>query len=398
MQKRILFLGGSHTQIPPIKYAKEQGHYVIICDYLPDNPGQKYADQYYNISTTDKEAVLELAKKLNLDGIVAYAAESAAPTQAYVGNKLGLPSNPYESVQTLVRKDLFRAFQKKHDFNTPKSKSFNNLESAQKWFYKLDKPVIVKPIDSSGSRGVVKISNKEELKQAFINALEFSKEKKVVVEEFVIRDGYQVCGDGFVVDGKLVFQCWANEHFDILCNNYAPIGESFPSVMTKDMRAKAHAEAQRLLSILGIKTGALNFDFHYDKKGNFSFIEIGPRNGGNLIPEVIRHATDVDLIRYTVDAALGLDCASLKMTGTKGFYSSYTLHALANGIIKDIWYNEDIKHNIIDKDIYCDIGQKVHKYDGAHHTVGRMIMKFTSQDEMLEKMNNMEKYIRVIVE
>ena len=98
MQKRILFLGGSAFQIPPIKYTKEQGHYVITCDYLPDNPGHEYADEYYNISTTDKEAILDLAKKLNFDGIVAYASDPAAPTQAYVGNKLGLPSNPYESV------------------------------------------------------------------------------------------------------------------------------------------------------------------------------------------------------------------------------------------------------------------------------------------------------------
>ena len=397
MQKRILFLGGSHSQIPPVKYAKEQGHYVVICDYLSNNPAQKYADQYYNVSTTDKEAVLELAKKLNIDGIVAYAADSAAPTQAYVGNKLGLPSNPYKSVQILTRKDQFRAFLNKHNFNTPKSKSFYNVKSAQKWFEELDKPAVVKPVDSSGSKGVTKVSDLNKLEKAFNHALEFSREKKVIVEEFFVREGYQICGDGFVVDGKLVFHCWANEHFNILCNNFAPIGESFPSTITKDMHTKAHAEAQRLLSILGIKTGALNFDFHYDKNRNFSFIEIGPRNGGNLIPEVIQYTTGVDLIKYTVDAALGLDCSNLEMVEAKGFYSSYTLHSLEDGTIKEIWYSDDIKYNIIDEDIYCNIGQEVQKYGGSHHALGRMILKFTSQNEMLEKMDNMEKYMKVIL-
>ena len=118
-QKRILFLGGSKFQLPPIKYAKSQGHYVITCDYLPDNPGHAFADEYHNVSTTDLKAVLELAKRLKIDGVVAYASDPAAPTCAYVGNKLGLPSNPYESVLTLARKDLFRAFLDKHNFHTP---------------------------------------------------------------------------------------------------------------------------------------------------------------------------------------------------------------------------------------------------------------------------------------
>ena len=94
MQKKILFLGATQFQIPPIVYAKEQGHHVITADYLPENPGHKYADEYHNVSTTDMEAVLKLSESLNIDGIVAYASDPAAPTQAYVGNKLGLPSQP----------------------------------------------------------------------------------------------------------------------------------------------------------------------------------------------------------------------------------------------------------------------------------------------------------------
>lgn len=186
MQKRILFLGGSKFQIPPIKYAKKQGHYVISCDYLPDNPGHQYADEYYNVSTTDSDAVLALAEKLNVDGIVAYASDPAAPTQAYVANKLGLPSNPYESVEILSRKDYFRKFLEENDFLVPKSNSFDfeSIDQAIAWFDKLEKPVIVKPVDSSGSKGVTKVYTEEELVHAFSYALEFSRAKIVAVEEF----------------------------------------------------------------------------------------------------------------------------------------------------------------------------------------------------------------------
>lgn len=396
-QKKILFLGASQFQIPPIKYAKEQGHYVITCDYLPDNPGHKFGDEYHNVSTTDLEAVLELSKKLQIDGIVAYASDPAAPTQAYVANELGLPSNPYESVQTLARKDLFRDFLDKHNFNIPASQSFYELEKAKEWFNSIEKPVIVKPVDSSGSKGVTKIYEIEELSSAFEYALAFSREKKVAVEEFFVRDGYQVAGDGFVVDGKLVFWCWANEHFDKLCNPFVPIGESFPSIMTDKTLKQAYDETQRLLTLLDMKQGALNFDFHYDSNGDFSFLELGPRNGGNLIPEVVKYATGVDMVKYTVDSALGLDCSDLTQVPTKGYFSSYILHAVEDGIVEEIFLSDEIEKQIVEKTIFIKIGDEVKKFDGSNHTLGTMIIRFDTQEEMLQKMDNMEEHIRVVV-
>ena len=103
-------LGGSLYQVYAIKEAVKMGYYVITCDYLPNNPGHQYAHEYYNVSTTDKEAVYELAKRLQVDGVVAYASDPAAPTAAYVCEKLGLPTSPYNSVEILSQKDLFRRY------------------------------------------------------------------------------------------------------------------------------------------------------------------------------------------------------------------------------------------------------------------------------------------------
>lgn len=397
-QKRILFLGGSKFQLPPIKYAKSQGHYVITCDYLPDNPGHAFADEYHNVSTTDSDAVLALATRLKIDGIVAYASDPAAPTCAYVGNKLGLPSNPYESVLTLARKDLFRAFLDKHNFHTPISKSFYDKAEAREFAESLGAPFMVKPVDSSGTKGIRKIEALSDFDDAFDYALEFSREKKIVVEDFFVRSGYQVAGDGFIVDGKLVFRCFANEHFDYLVNAHVPIGESFPSIAEEWQQSEAHSETQRLLDLLGMKTGALNFDYHYDKNGKFSFLELGPRNGGNLIPEVICYAAGVDLIKYTVDAALGLDCRDLKMTPTDGFHACYMVHALKDGVVKEIWYGDSMKDKILEESLYVNVGDSVNKFDGSNHTLGTMILKFDTKEEMLQMMDHMEDYFSVIVE
>ncbi|OJS99848.1 ATP-grasp domain-containing protein [Marinobacter nauticus] len=396
--KKILFLGGAPTQIPPIKYALEQGHHVITLDYLPENPGHKLAHKYYNVSTTDKDAVLEVAQAEKIDGIVAYASDPAAPTAAYVAEKMGLPGNPYEAVEILARKDLFRDFLANNNFNVPRSKSFYDESEARAWLDEIGVPAFVKPVDSSGSKGVTHLQNAANFHAAFEHALKFSREKKVVVEEKIVRQGYQVAGDGFVLDGQLVFRCWADEHFDKLCNGLVPIGQTFPTSHNDDLLNQAHNETQRLLTLLKMKTGALNFDFVFSEDGKFYFLELGPRNGGCLIPEVIRYATGVDLIKYTVDAALGLPCAGLEMKPVNGFWSSYMVHAIEDGQYQKLSLSERAKEYIVEQDVQVQPGKQVNVFSGSHDTLGTMILKYPNQETMLDMLDNMERDIRVVVE
>ena len=379
----------------PLRYAREQGHRVITCDYLPDNPGHKLAQESYNVSTTNKDAVLELAQRLQIDAIVAYASDPAAPTAAYVAEQMGLPGNPYQAVCTLARKDLFRAFLKEHYFNVPLSESFYDREQARAWVAEIGVPVFIKPVDSSGSKGVTRLTDPVKFDEAFNHALTYSREKMVVVEAEIVRTRYQVAGDGFVVDGQLAFRCWADEHFDKLCNGLVPIGQTFPTSHPDDWLEIAHTESQRLLTLLGMKTGALNFDFVFTEDGTFYFLELGPRNGGCLIPEVVQYATEIDLVKYTVDAALGLPCTGLTMKAATGYWSSYMVHSLETGVYKDLWISERIKPKIIEQDIWVKPGDKVEKYLGSNHTLGTMILRFNSMAEMLEIVDNMENEIRV---
>lgn len=177
--KKILLLGGSIQQIPAIEYANGQNYYTIVCDYLPNNPGQHFAKKYYCISTTDKEAILEIAIKEKIDGIVAYASDPAAPVAAYVAEKLKLPTNPYLSVEVLAFKDKFRKYLRDNRFNSPKSESFYSFEDALGKLDQFKFPLMVKPIDSSGSKGVSKIQNKSEFEKAFNLAINNSRIKKL---------------------------------------------------------------------------------------------------------------------------------------------------------------------------------------------------------------------------
>lgn len=394
--KKIMMLGGNYFQMTATKAAKDLGHYVISVDYLPDNPAHKLADEYHNVSTVDKEAVLKLAQELKIDGIVSYASDVSAPTAAYVAEKMGLPTNPYESVMILTHKDLFRPFLIEHGFNSPKSKGFADLSEALEFFKTLGKPAMVKPSDSNGSKGATRVDDEADFEAAFNKAMSFSRQKIVIVEEFLIRDGHQIAGDGFIVNGELVFAGFMSEHFDKLCNPLVPIGESYPSYLSDELKAKAKAEIDRLMKLLGMKFGAINMDFIVDSKGDVYIIEIGPRNGGNLITDVIREASGVDLAKCTVQAALGLDLGEDLNKPITRYVSSYVVHSLKNGIYEGTEISDSIKDDIILFKDLTDVGAPVERFDNAALGTGAMLIKYDSIDEMVRRMDNMEEYIRVI--
>jgi biotin carboxylase len=398
--KKILFLGGSIQQIPAIKCAKKQGYFTVLCDYLPDNPGQYYADKFYSVSTTDRENVLELAWREKVDGIVAYASDPAAPTAAYVAERMELPTNPYNSVELLTNKSKFRAFLSKHNFHTPKAKGYGSCEEAKKDLDKFKLPVLVKPIDSSGSKGVSKLDDARDLEGQIEYALSFSRAKKFIIEEFVEKYGYQVAGDGFSVDGQLVFRCFANDHFNKNgVNPFVPISASFPYNMPKGIHKKIHAEIQKLLDLLDMRTGAYNFDIRIDKNENVYIMEIGPRNGGNYIPQIIKYATGVDLVDYTIRAAMGEDCSDIKMKEPKGYWSYYAVHSTKAGVLKEIRIDENVRRkNVVESHLNYIIGDKVSAFMGSNSTIGILIMKFPSMNEMLDMMDNAERWINVVVE
>lgn len=397
MDKTIMMLGGNYYQMTAVKSAKELGCRVITVDYLPDNPAHKYADEYYNVSTTDMEGILKLAESLRIDGIISYASDISAPTAAYVAEKMGLPTNPYESVLKLTHKDMTRSFMQKHQFNTPKGRSFQKYEEACRFFEELKRPVMIKPVDASGSKGVSKIYEEWEFESAYHKANEYSSSKTIMVEEFIERDGYQIAGDGFLVDGELVFAGFMNEHFDRLCNPLVPIGESYPSVLSDKLKEKGRLEIQRLLSYMGIKNGAVNMDFIVDKNEQVYILEIGPRNGGNLITDIIKCASGIDLAKYTVMSALGMDCSQLQEEPVKTFTSSYIIHALNDGVYRDIQISDDIKEDIMRFDMFVSKGDKVYRFNNGGYGIGAMLIKHRSADEMLYRMDHMEEYIKVIV-
>lgn len=397
--KKILLLGGSTQQIPAIEYANKKGYYTVLCDYLQDNPGQDYAKKFYCISTTNKKAILEVAKNENIDGIVAYASDPAAPTAAYVAQKLGLPTNPYKSVEILAFKDKFREFLRENNFNCPKAKGFSLLESAKEEINKFTFPVMVKPIDSSGSKGVSKVEKIEYFEDAYRIAQDNSRGKKIIVEEFIVQDHeFMIGGDCFVLNGKVVFWGLLNCHRDPKVNTLVPVGKSYPLLISESKINRVKKEIQKVVDMLDIKFGGFNLEVMVDKNDNVFLIEMGPRNGGNMIPDLLKIINNVDLIGATVEMAIGNNKLFLESETNDGFYATHNIHTDKNGSFIDINYKNNIEDKIIKKVIYKEKCDSVQYFDGANKAIGILFLKFETQEEQMDFVSNPEKWIEVIVE
>lgn len=391
--KKLLMLGGSPAQVIAIKKAKEMGYYVITCDYLEDNPGHQFSDEYHNVSIVDKEAVLTLAKSLDIDGILCYAADSGAPTVAYVAEKLELPSFPYKSVEILSNKDMFRAFLMKNNFNVPKAKGFTTVEEAKSDFHSFTMPVMVKPVDSSGSRGVSVIHSIELLEEKVEEALDFSRAKRFIIEEYIDSQGYQIGGDCFFVDGELVFSRLVNNHFQ--SNSFVPVGDSWPCNLPVNLQEKINYEIQRLTKLLNMKTGPLIFEALIDNNENVYFIDIGVRNNGELT-QAIKQVDSVDLVEYTIKAALNEDCSNLVNIEPSGYGAIYTILNENEGLFKELEIEEGLRRDNLVQSTLINIspGSRIRK--DKH--IGTLLLKFSSMIEMLEKMDNIKSCIKLVVE
>lgn len=395
--KKILLLGGSAQQVIAIETAKKLGYYTILCDYLTDNPGQNVADKFFLESTTDKEKILQIAESEKIDGIVAYASDPAAPTAAFVAEKLGLPTNPYRSVDILCNKDKFREFLKNNGFNTPLAKGFTDKGSAIQSIDRFNFPVIIKPVDSSGSKGATVLKDKVGFEKAVDFAFSFSRGGRIVIEEFIEKDHpYLIGGDLFISDGKIIMWGLMNCHRDSRVNPLVPVGKSYPPTISDEYLNAIKSTLQIMIDKLQIKSGAMNVELVVDSKGRVFPIDVGPRNGGNMIPDLLGCIFNVDVVKMTIKSAMG-EMSTSNINEPKPYYATHNLHSAENGIYDHIEYSPEIEKYIIRKSEYKKPGDDVEYFDNASKALGILFLKFDSKEQMTDILDKITTMYNVIL-
>jgi biotin carboxylase len=386
--KRLLLLGGLRYQIPVINKARELGCYVISGDIYPDNIAHRYSDEYRNINIIDNNEVLMAAKDLRVDGIMSFAVDPGVISAAYACERLGLPSvGPYDSVFTLQNKDRFRDFLREHNFNSPMAKSYAKLNAAMEDISSFTMPVMVKPVDSAGSKGVSRIETREDLSKAFKLALSCSRSLKVIIEEYIVSNGTSSDSDSFSLHGDLVFLSLSNQYFDPdAANPYTPDAYIWPSTVSEKNQSSLRGEIQRLLSLLNMGSSVYNIETRVGKDNKAYIMECAPRGGGNRISEVLSLMERIDILESSVFAALGMeDRIHISTQGkTSECWGEIILHSNKNGKFESFNVDDSVIRNVYETDLWVSAGTPITEFVGANAAIGTLILKSDSQAELID--------------
>ena len=396
-----MLLGGIRYLLPAIEVAHKHGCHVITVDYSPKNIAHKYSDEYYNMSILDKDAVLRLAKELQIDGILSYAVDPGVVTAAYVAEQMGLPfSCSYKTATILQDKSLFRQFLHENGFNCPTAKGYDDKKQALSDTGIFHWPVIVKPVDSAGSKGVLRVDSPKDLSDAIELALKESHNGHFIIEDFLEKEGLSSGSESFFVNGELRYNAFYDQYFDNeAVNPYTPSAECWPADKSEAVLSEVCHELQRLGTLLNIGTGLFNVEWRICRNGKIYLMEVSPRAGGNRLAEILNYATDVDIIEAEVAKAIGLPVGNIHEPVYRGSYAIYVLHSEQAGIFKGVELDPNFKvHHVIEKEIRIPVGSHVDSFTGANQALGTLFLRFPDNTTMHHVLHNIEEYVHIIIQ
>jgi len=401
-QKKLMLLGGTRYLLPVIDAAHKLGAHVITVDYLPDNIAHKYSDEYANISIVDKDAVLKVAQAKNIDGIMSFACDPGVVAAAYVAEKMGLPFQcSYEAARILQDKGLFREFLTKHGFNCPRAKRYTIGDDPMEDVDFFNWPVIVKPVDSAGSKDVTRVETPKMLNSAIKTALEGSRCGGFIVEDFIEFESCHSSTDPFTIDGKLCAVSYSDQLFDKEADNpYTPAFIIWPSTMEQKHQDYLTGEIQRLMDLLNVKTGIYNIETVVGKGGVPYIMEVSPRGGGCKIAELQELAFGANLIESEVRKALGMPLTEIKTHAIEGHWCEMVVHARPgqHGIFERVEVNKEVEaDNLRVVDMSVKKGDEVLPFTGANRSLGDMFLQFRTREELDEYIADTAKWMSIVL-
>lgn len=396
MQSKIMILGAGPGQMPLIRTAVELGFYVITVDNLPDNVGHKLANWSVNCSTVDLACVLAAAAELQIDGIATFASDVATQSVGYVANQLGLAGCSLLVAQTMSNKAKFRAFQRQHAgvLNSPGFASGDSMPAIADDVVVLTPPLLFKPVDTSGSRGIVRVDSEdwEQYQSAFDYAQSFSRSKVVCVEEYI--EGEDVSGDGFMVDGKLSAVITHKRK-----RQFVPIGHSLPTHLSPEDQERVLAEVAAHCHALGYHDGPLDFDVRV-APGRVVVLEMSPRLGGNGIPMIIHRATGVDLMAATLRFAIGQRVelpAQLAITRSCGSWIFGSTSAGQIVSVADKPTMQAAVPEVFEYVVHCQIGDMVPSFVHSGNSLGYVLFDNPPGCNYSEMIERVERTLQLVV-
>ncbi|MDT8394536.1 MAG: ATP-grasp domain-containing protein [Bacteroidales bacterium] len=299
---KLAILGASYLQLPLVLKARELGHTSICLAWEDGAVCQDYCDKYYPISITNKEKVLEVCQKEKIDGITSIATDVAVPTMAYVARKLGLTGNSVRSSALTTNKFLMREAFAKNSLPIPGFRIIRTIDDLHT-LEALSYPIIIKPVDRSGSLGITMIQSKDQLEDAVKYALEKSFTRQAIIEEFI--EGKEISVETISWEGKHYILAYT----DKVTSGYPHFVElehHEPSILvSEEIRPTLNDLVAKSLDALEIEFGASHAEFIINDRKEIFITEIGARMGGDFIgSDLVFLSTGYDFVKGVIDISL----------------------------------------------------------------------------------------------
>ena len=391
----MLLLGGSHAEIPLIKAAQALGWFVITTGNNRDGLGHPYADKTVFADFSDKDAMLELARAEGVTAVCSGCNDFALLSTVYVCERLGLPGHDsYATSLEIHHKDKYRALAQKLGIPTPRAMVVRNEKEFEAAVGGLVFPIIVKPVDLTGGKGIHRAANADEARAAYRDALSRTREDHVVVEEFV-----QGTNHGFsaiLVKGKVAFAFADTEQYFI--NKYMVSGANTPSTTPASGLAKLRDYSERIARELKLVDGILHIQYIERADGTPVIIEICRRPPGDLYIKFVQYATGIDYPKFIIMAETGMDIIAIQDLPTQGFWLRHCIMAgpeIADGTtVREVSLAPEIQGNIVEKFLWFKAGDVI--TDKLTYKAGIVFFKFDTLEEMTDKTARMTDLAKIV--
>ena len=356
MKKKALLLCSSHNDLGLIRALRKLGFYIICTGNKENLPGQKLCDEFIKADYSDKEKILEIAKKNSVDAIVQCCNDFGVYTAAYVAEKLNLPGyDSYETTLTLHNKDRFKKFAKENNILSPISESFSNEQTAVNYIRKCAYPIIIKPTDCSAGNGIHRADNESEAIHCIKEALKKSRAKCIVIEPFITGSQHGFCT--FLKNKKVVAVCSNNEYSFL--NPYRVEIDTYPADNYDAVKETLIDQIEKIAQILNLKDGIFHLQYIYDGTRP-QIIEVMRRVLGNMYHVPGNAVTGIDWEYWETRVRCGLDISEIPQPVNQiGFFAYKTILAPQNGIISAIDIPQHYSKYVDDVYMLKNIGDKI---------------------------------------
>ncbi|MBQ6496607.1 MAG: ATP-grasp domain-containing protein [Firmicutes bacterium] len=391
--KKLLILGAGIYQVPLIVTARKMGIYTIVASIPGKYPGFPLADKVYYENTTDFEKILEIAKSENIDGIVTAGTDVAVITIGRVCDTLGLTGLSYDAAQIATDKYRMKEQYEKFGVRTAKYRKIatEDADYAGK-LTGLQLPLMFKSVDSSGSRGIVKVNSPDEFEAARANVLDNTRADHFIVEEYI--DGEEFGAQAFVKDGKIQF-ILPHGDFVFKGDTGVPVGHFAPYDLPQKVLDDTDLQLTRAIEAMGLDNCAINADFILSNDEVY-VLEIGGRSGATCLAELVSIYYDYDYYEKIIRTALGEDVTFESDKAVPNV--SKLLMSDRDGVIVSQTDCNAPDPDIVDIQFDYQPGDEVHAFRIGPHRIGHVITKGKTLEEANALLDRALNHIEIVVE